>query len=470
MPKTLAEKETLSLLDGWRNLFTQPLSFKERFELGKQMRAKCPRTEHGEWKPAKDRTDPVALLNSQDRGRMEQLVPVRYGRMLKSPFAFYRGAALIMASDLAPVKRTALTVQLCGDCHLSNFGVFATPERNIIFDLNDFDETLPGPFEWDLKRLAASFMIAALENGFSQKIGQRCVEAMSRTYRLNMEEYSEMSTLDVWYKRIDWHQTIDEIKRPGRKQVAYERISRLKDKRSHAAAVAKFTELVDGKRRIKDNPPLIFHSPEVTPAAVQMVLELYAESLWESRRCLLQRYRFVDVAAKVVGIGSVGNAAAIALFQGEGHQEDFIFLQLKQAVPSVLERFLGKSQFDHPGERIVNGQRLMQAASDMFLGWTSGPKRDFYIRQLMDLKDSVSVDQLDAVSFEQYAELCGRVLARAHARTGDPAMLFGYMGKSDVFDEALVSFAKAYCKQNQKDYAALVDAVKEGKVKAAFDV
>jgi uncharacterized protein (DUF2252 family) len=470
MTKTEQQKETISLLDGWKSMLSEPRSLKERIEEGKDVRSHCSREEHGDWKPAKHRHDPLELLKSQQASRLEELIPLRYGRMMQSPFAFYRGSALIMASDLGTSNHSGLNVQLCGDCHLSNFGVFATPERNVIFDVNDFDETLPGPFEWDLKRLAASFAIAAEDNGFSERIGCEAIEAMSKIYRTKMEEYANMNTLEVWYTRVDWQFLINKIKKPGRKKEAFERMERLKEKRSHAGALAKLTELVNGKRRIKDDPPLIFHSPMATEEAIKMLLHTYSKSLWESRRRLLERYRFIDVAAKVVGVGSVGTAASIALLRGEGGEDDYIFLQVKQAMPSVLERYLGRSQFLHPGERIVNGQRLTQAASDMFLGWTSGPKRDFYIRQLMDLKDSVAVDELDTTTFEQYAEVCGLVLARAHARTGDPAMIHGYLGRSSAFDEALVEFSLSYKKQNQKDFESLVQAVKKGKIKASLRI
>lgn len=470
MEKTANKEESISLLNGWKNMLSEHRSLKERMEEGKLMRDYCSRAEHGDWKPPRNREDQLELLKSQEASRLEELIPLRYGRMMQSPFAFYRGSALIMANDLGPLSHSGLNVQLCGDCHLSNFGIFATPERNIIFDLNDFDETLPGPFEWDLKRLAASIAVAADEYGFSKRVAAKAVEGLCKIYRTKMEEYANMNTLEVWYTRVDWQYLIGKIRMPGRRKSAFDQLDRLKEKRSHAAALAKLTEIADGKRRIKDDPPLIFHSPLATDEAIKMVLHSYSETLWESRRRLLERYRFIDVAAKVVGVGSVGTAAAVALLRGEGGDEDYIFLQVKQALPSVLERYVGRSQFTHPGERIVNGQRLTQAASDMFLGWTSGPKRDFYVRQLMDLKDSVAVDELDATTFRQYAEVCGLVLARAHARTGDPAMIYGYLGKSTAFDEAILDFSFKYCKQNERDYESLVQAVKKGKIKATTKI
>lgn len=277
-----------------------------------------------------------------------------------------------------------------------------------------------------------------------------------------------MNTLDVWYERIDFEHLVRSIKKPVRRKSAIESLSKLKDKRGHAGAIAKLTEVVDGKRRIKDDPPLIFHVEETTNERMKQIFQLYLDSLWESRQRLIQRYHLLDVAAKVVGVGSVGTAAGIILMQGEGGDRDQIILQIKEATPSVLERFLGKSQFKHPGQRIVNGQRLLQAASDLFLGWTSGPARDFYIRQLMDMKVSVPVDELDAITLEQYAQVCANVLARAHARTGDPAVIHGYLGTSESFDEALVKFALAYAKQNKRDHALLVEAIKKGKIRAGI--
>lgn len=456
-----------SLLTDWKDLLSEAPGTSARIVRGKKLKENCPRALHGKWKPSADRSDPIDSLSADDATRLPQLIPLKYGRMMESPFAFFRGAALLMAEDLSHVPRTELIAQLCGDCHLSNFGIFATPERNVIFDLNDFDETLPGPFEWDLKRLAASFVIAAEDNGFKESIGDRCVRAMSSTYRRKMEEFASMNTLDVWYHRVDWDYLIQRIKKPGRKVSAIANLAKLKEKRSHAGAIQKLTELVDGKRRIKDQPPLIYHSSEVTKEAIRFLLNAYSKSLWQSRQRLLQRYHFLDVAAKVVGVGSVGTTAGIVLLQGEGGEDDQIILQVKQAGSSVLEKHIGRSQFAHPGERIVNGQRVLQAASDMFLGWTTGPKgRQFYIRQLMDVKASIPIDELDAVTLEQYAEVCGYALARAHARTGDPAQIHGYVGKSDEFDQALVRFAQAYKIQNEKDHLALLKAIKKGRIKA----
>jgi uncharacterized protein (DUF2252 family) len=464
------KESTSTLLNDWQDFLAKPTTRAERIAQGKKFRDSVPRKAHAKLQKHERRVDPIKLLQSQDANRVAHLVPFRYGRMMQSPFAFYRGAAIVMASDLSRVPRTELNVQLCGDCHLSNFGIFATPERNVIFDLNDFDETLPGPFEWDVKRLAASFAVAAENNACRSSVGERCVAALAKTYRKKLEEFSEMSTLEVWYHRVHWEYLIERIKQPGRKKAAHSNLETLEKKRSHAGALAKLTEVVDGQRRIKDNPPFLFHSPEVSVDVVKDVFRMYANSLWQSRRRLLERYRFVDIAAKIVGVGSVGTVAAVALLQGEGSDDDLIFLQAKQAMQSVLEPYLGKSQFQHPGERIVNGQRLLQAASDMFLGWTSGPQRHFYVRQLMDMKASVPIEELDATTLEQYAEVCGYALARAHARTGCAGKLYGYLGNGDEFDEALVEFSSRYKKQNDEDYEALLKAIKRKTVvaKTAF--
>ena len=465
----VTDEAPISLLTDWQDFLSSQTLVKDRLAEGKRMREHCSRSGHGEWRPSKHRTDPIDLLRSQESTRVEHLIPLRYARMMQSPFAFFRGSALIMASDLSYVPRTKLAVQLCGDCHLSNFGIFATPERNIIFDLNDFDETLPGPFEWDLKRLAASFAICAENSGFTEAVQERCIAALTKIYRLKMEEFSQMNTLEVWYHRVDWEYLIQRIEKPGRKKTVISNLAKLKEKRSQAGALAKLTEIVDGKRRIKDDPPFVFHAEIANQESTKALLNEYAKTIWSSRQRLLQRYHFIDVAAKVVGVGSVGTAAGIVLLQGESGPDDHIFLQIKEANQSVLERYLGRSEFSHPGNRVVNGQRLLQAASDMFLGWTSGPKRDFYIRQLMDVKASVAVDELDAVTLKQYAEVCGYALARAHARAGDPAQIFGYTGKGEVFDEAISKFALAYTKQNAQDHDAMLKAIKKGKIVTTMD-
>jgi uncharacterized protein (DUF2252 family) len=470
MSKTVAKRPPISLLNDWIDLLSPPVSYEDRIAAGKAMRIECPRTSHGQWKPPEDRPTALELLRTQDAARIDYLTPLRYSRMMQSPFAFYRGSAIVMASDLSTAPRSGLRVQLCGDCHLSNFGIFATPERNVIFDLNDFDETLPGPFEWDLKRLAASFVVAAESNNFSARVGERCVLALARTYRKKMEEYSRMNTLEIWYQRIDWEYLITRIKNTSRRQWAIGNLERLKQKRSHLGALNKLTEVVNGKRRIRDNPPFVYHSDRVTDEQVGELLNTYAHTLWQSRQTLLQRYHFVDLAAKIVGVGSVGTLAAVVLLRGEGGDDDYIFLQLKEAAHSVLEAYIGGSEFANCGERIVNGQRVLQASSDMFLGWAAGPRRDFYVRQLMDLKDSVPIEELDQSSMEQYAEVCALGLARAHARTGDPAMISGYLGKADTFDRSLILFADAYCKQNRKDYDLMLAAIKSGEISTECNI
>ena len=463
--KSAQTKVSTLMKADWNYFLGSPSPFKERLARGKAMRNECSRSSHAEWKAPPGRRDPLALLASQDPMRITSLLPLRYGRMMASPFSFYRGAALVMASDLAYTAQTNLIAQLCGDCHLSNFGVFATPERNIIFDLNDFDETLPGPIEWDIKRLATSFVVAAKNSKFSDSVAERCVRALSSTYRRKMEEFSQQSTLDIWYDHVNFERLSSLIAQPGRKQTVLGKLKKLKDKRNHMTAVQKLTEIKDGKRRIRDNPPLILH-PEVASAQKALTaFKNYSSSLWESRQRLLQRYHFVDAALKVVGVGSVGMGAFILLLQGDGNEEDYIFLQLKEVFPSVLEQFLGRSQFDHSGQRVVNGQRLLQASSDLFLGWTTGDMgRELYVRQLMDGKASVPVEDLDASTLEQYAEACAYVLARAHARSGDPILIHGYLGKSESFDDALVKFAFAYARQNERDFQALLDAVNRGKI------
>lgn len=442
----------------WDHLFQTPLPIAERIAQGKALRKDCSRASLAGWRAPRGRSNPVELLKSQDEGRVEHLIPLRYARMSQNPFAFFRGAALICASDLSIGPRTAVTAQLCGDCHLSNFGIFATPERNFIFDLNDFDETLPGPFEWDLKRLAASFAIAR------PAVAEQAVREMVRAYKQKMRELAYMKTLDVWYQSVEAEHLLPLIKSATQRKSALHDIEVLKDKRGHAGAVSKLTEKIDGRLRIKEDPPTIFHSDKTTRDSLMQLMNEYLDSLWPSRQTLVQKFHYVDIALKVVGVGSVGTAAAIMLMQGQGGHNDHIILQLKQATGSVLERFLPKSRFEHPGARVVNGQRLLQSASDMFLGWGSGPLRAFYIRQLMDAKISIPVDDLDNRTIVQYADVCGWVLARAHARTTDPALLHGYMGKSDRFDEAITAFALDYAKQNERDFTALTDAIAKRKV------
>lgn len=472
-PNKLSKKdhnEVISLYHDWETFLepAQPLS--ERVNQGKKMRREASRASHGKWKPPVHRKDPVELLLSQHEGRLENLLPHRYSRMSASPLAFLRGSALVMASDLAHAPSSGIPAQLCGDCHLSNFGIFATPERNIIFDLNDFDETHPGPWEWDLKRLAVSFAVAAVHNGFSAGTAEAAVAGLAKSYRTNIERFSRMPALEVWYHRIDIEFMIKQLEKTGRRDSALMKLKQWKRTRTHEGALAKLTEIVDGKRVIKENPPFIVHPEDLTGRQMHEVLLKYLQTLPDYRRQLLLRYRFVDMAMKVVGIGSVGTKCGIVLLQGEGAGEDPLFLQIKQANPSVLEPFTGRSQYAHHGERVVAGQRLLQAASDLFLGWTTGPKGfHFYVRQLMDVKGSIPVDELDAVTLVQYAELCGKALARAHARSGDAGAIQGYLGSSDAFDEALCKFAIAYSKQNEADHDALLKAIRKKRIPTATE-
>ena len=450
----------------------------ERAAMGKAARAIAPRTAHGEWAPAADRADPVELLEEQAASRVQELVPIRYGRMLVSPFTFFRGAAYPMAADLAGEPRTGLEVQLCGDAHLSNFGAFGAPDRRLVFSINDFDETLPGPFEWDVKRLVASFAVAGRDRGFDAKQRQAINLAVTRAYREAIRSFAGMSNLDVWYARID----VDEIERLaaeriGRKQrKQFERnVAKARSKDS-MKAFTKLTEIVDGKRRIVGDPPLIVPIEDVAsgiePAELEeflrAVIRSYRRTLSPDRRRLLERYRYAHAARKVVGVGSVGARAWIVLMLGRD-ETDPLFLQLKEAQASVLEPFLGKSTFSKHGQRVVEGQRLTQAASDIMLGWIritgmDSVSRDFYIRQLWDGKGSALVETMDPQAMTIYAELCGHTLAKAHARSGDAIAIASYLGGADSFDRALASFAEAYADQNERDYDALQQAVASGRV------
>jgi uncharacterized protein (DUF2252 family) len=431
---------------------------------GRSLRDRVSRAAHGELRLRADR-DPLKPLQESDAGRMPELVPVRYGRMLQSPFAFYRGSASLMASDLAQTPTTGITVQLCGDCHLKNFGGFATPERNVVFDLNDFDETLPGPWEWDVKRLVTSFVLAVRANGLTEKIARAVTAVCVRAYRGHMRDLADATPLDVWYEKITAEDFLRMLDPADRARVA-QRIAKATGKRGSDVDYPKLAEVVDGEARIKESPPLIFH-PEVTKSAdfrssAEKILTDYRETLPEDRRSLLDRYHLVDAAIKVVGIGSVGTRCWIALLMSTANEP--LFLQIKQANESVLEPYAGKSRYPHHGQRIIMGQRIMQAASDIFLGWTTGPNGDFYVRQLRDAKIGPNVEIFDESMFDAFALACGRNLARAHARSGNSAMIAGYVGKSDAFDRAIVDFAIAYADQTERDHAALKAAVRKGEI------
>ncbi|ASD22626.1 hypothetical protein B7495_11455 [Cryobacterium sp. LW097] len=457
---------------------------------GKAARAETPRASHNGWEPAADRPDPVALIEEQNRTRVPDLVPVRHGRMMVSPFTFYRGAAKIMATDLKDTPRAGLIVQLCGDAHLSNFGVFASPERNLLFDLNDFDETLPGPFEYDVLRMTASFTIAARNNGFSAAdIRSVTLEAV-RSYREGMAQFAAMRTMDIWYARMTEQEMLKamDMARATQKDKAARKAAKGLEKtalknaakarsRDSMQALSKLAELVDGQYRIISQPPIVIPvrdlaeslglSSDDVQAAVLEQLRSYRESLQDDRRRLLERFEVVDVAHKVVGVGSVGNRAFIALLQGRDEQ-DPLFLQVKEATASVLEDHLPKSVYEQPGERVVQGQRMMQAASDIFLGWTKGVQADRYLywRQLRDMKGSAIVEAMVPMGMTFYAHACGWTLARAHARSGDPVAIAAYLGKSDTFDRAVTDFSNRYADQNEKDYEAFLEAVHTGWLEA----
>jgi uncharacterized protein (DUF2252 family) len=441
---------------------------------GKALRDTVPREEHGGWKPPKGRRDPVELLLDSNRGRIPELVPIRHGRMLQSPFAFYRGTAALMAADLAHTPNCGLRVQACGDAHLMNFGGFATPERNVIFDINDLDETLPAPWEWDLKRLTASVVVAGRHLRLRENESVRAAGATVQAYREQMAEYAFMKALDVWYDRIDLESLFDRMAK-GHEELRARAEERLEKARKRSVAEHDFPKLVEhlgASPLIKDNPPLIFHpSEEQAPgyrSRYTEALALYRESLPEHVRVLFDRFHFFDLAVKVVGVGSVGMWCGIGLFMAA--DDDPLFLQIKEARASVLEPYAGKSLHANHGQRVIAGQRLMQSASDIFLGWTLGTnQRHFYIRQLHDMKLSAIIEDWDDNLLRAYSKMCAVALARAHARSGDAAMISGYMGSSETFDDAICEFAVEYADQTQRDYRAFVKAVREGRVKATIE-
>jgi uncharacterized protein (DUF2252 family) len=457
------------------------LSAAERAARGKGARAEVPRSGQAVFEPTAGRTDPIDLLERQAKTRVPELVPIRYGRMLVSPFTFYRGAALIMASDLAATPRSGLTVQCCGDAHLSNFGVFASPERRLVFDINDFDETLPGPWEWDVKRLAASMMIAAQYNGFPVKDQDQVVLDTVEAYRTAMASFAGMRNLDVWYTHLDIEDTVARLgSQFTPKQVKRTEKTLAKARtRDSMSAFSKLTTKVDGQARIVAEPPLIVPIHELAEGrereemmdALHELVRSYRATLQTDRRVLLEQFQLVDFARKVVGVGSVGTRAWIALLLGRDGQ-DPLFLQMKEAEASVLEGFLRRSQFRNHGQRVVAGQHLMQASSDIFLGWLhveSGldeKPRDFYGRQLKDWKGSAEVEQMVPQGMATYGRLCGWTLARAHARSGDRIAIASYLGRGPTFDRALVEFSHAYAEQNERDYQALAAAVKSGRIAA----
>ena len=442
-------------------------SHAEHEAVGRALRQTVPRAEHAKWKKSADRGDPIAFLRASDTERLPELVPIRWGRMLASPFAFYRGSAGLMAADLAKTPGTGLRVQACGDCHLMNFGGFATPERSIIFDMNDFDETLPAPFEWDVKRLAASFVLAARSLGFSDAKGRDVAETAARNYRKRLREFAEMHPTEVWYARLSADDLIATLPK-NRRKIVRDRIGKALERSGSEMDFPKLGQVVGGQPSIRDAPPLIFH-PEVTrlPAfkgVIDAMLAEYRETLPEDRRSLLDRYRPVDAAIKVVGIGSVGRRCWILLMMSTSNEP--LFLQFKEAAASVLEPFAGASAYVHHGQRVVMGQRLMQPTSDIFLGWVTGTNGvHFYVRQLRDAKIKPLLETFDEEMLDLFAKTCGTVLARAHAKAGGVSQISGYLGSGDDFDEALGRFAITYADQAERDHAALKAAVRQGKVR-----
>jgi len=446
-------------------------SFKDRYAAGKALRVKCPRDAHASWKRPAGRPDPIQTILAAEKGRVPDLLPLRHGRMVRSAFTFYRGSALAMATDLASTPVSGIRVQCCGDAHLSNFGGFATPERKVIFAINDLDETLPAPWEWDVKRLAASFVVACRDNGLSKVAAKDAVTTCVRTYRDSMAEFSQMKTLELWYATMGADELVANIKDPAFRRRA---IKRLQKERARSVAEDIFPKLVEHKGEmplIKDQLPALFHAEGHPPGEIQQALKdalaVYRGTLPASTESLLDRYELRDAAIKVVGIGSVGTMCWVFLFTAG--ESDSLFLQVKEARASVLAPFAGASVFANHGQRVVNGYRLMQPASDMFLGWARGPKRDFFVRQLRDIKISIRVETFGVAEMNLYATWCGRALALSHARSGVSVALSGYMGRSDVFDRAIAAFSVEYADQNEKDHAALDRAIRQGKIEAVFE-
>jgi uncharacterized protein (DUF2252 family) len=451
--------------------------------VGKSLRKETPRSAHGFWQLGADRPDPIALLQAQDEGRLPHLLPIKYGRMVASPFAFLRGSAVVMAADLAHTPMTGLKTQLCGDAHLSNFGLFASRERTLVFDVNDFDETYPGSWEWDLKRLAASAVVAGRENGFSEKVCRKAALLVGEAYRKVMARFAEVPALDIWYYYVEAGD-VEKIfahyaSKKGQKQTA-KMVSKARTK-THEHSLQKLTQLVEGRREFISDPPLVvpirgenIHTfveddlvEKLTLEAVAKTLRGYLDSLENDRRQLLSHYRLRDIALRVGGVGSVGTRCMVVLLEG-GAEEDALILQLKEAGPSVLEPYQDAMPPESHAQRVVEGQRLMQATPDIFLGWHESELtgRHFYWRQFKDMKGSADVAAMDKTTFGSYLGVCSTCLARAHARAGDPSGIAGYLGKGDRFDEALADFAVAYADQTERDHQSLVDAVKSGRVTA----
>ena len=441
-------------------------SVKERFAIGKALRRRATRSAQGKWVPPAHRFDPVELLKKSDRGRLPELLPIRYARMQQSAFGFFRGAAAVMAADLATTPRTGIHVQACGDCHVSNFGGFGSPERRLIFDINDFDETLHAPWEWDVKRLATSVVLAGQQKGDGEHACKKNVRAAVASYREHMIQYAKMRALEVWYSSLDAKILISSAKTKRAKKY-WERIEKKAKLQTAEHVFPRMTEVVNGWPRIIDVPPLIYHPRQRIKQGkrVREMFRRYRLTLPEERRVIIDRYHIVDIARKVVGVGSVGTRCAVVLLMAG--KDDPLFLQFKEALPSVLEPYAGKSRYRYHGERVVTGQRMLQAASDIFLGWTRDDQgHDYYFRQLRDMKMTINVEDMPTEDWVEYLELCGWTLARAHARTGDAAQIAGYLGSSETFDKAIAKFAFAYADQTQRDYEVFVKAIRSGRIKA----
>lgn len=457
------------LLDHFQS---RKLSIDERIIAGKKIRDKFPRIKQGDYKPAENRLDPVLILEEQAKTRLPDLVPVRYARMLGSPFAFLRGGAAIMAADLAAnIKTTGINIQACGDMHIANFGVFASAERNLVFGINDFDETLSGPWEWDLKRLVASIVAAGRFLGATKIKCEESVLSAVSTYRKRMRQYAYMGNLELWYSTINENDILKSLTPAA--QTGAQKIMNKARQRTHMQVLGKLTDLVDEKFLLKENAPFIVRETKTETGrpikeALSLFIESYFNSLSDDRKTLLKKYRIVDVARKVVGVGSVGTRCWIIFLIGN-HSDDPLFLQLKEAQPSVLEPYLSKSLYSNQGQRVVAGQRLIQGAPDIFLGWGEQGGMQYYVRQLRDMKGGVEFDpkKIKIENMDQYSSLCAWALALAHAKSGDAAMIAGYVGKSDEMDNAMVKFAFAYADQTEKDYQSLADAAKSGRIKVA---
>lgn len=442
----------------------QRTNYQERRRRGRAARKDAPRSSHASWKPATNRPDPIELLEAQANTRDRDLAATRYARMVPSPFSFMRGAAMMMAEDLTGTPRTGVRAQLCGDAHLLNFGAYASPERALLFDVNDFDETLPGPWEWDVKRLAASLVVAGRDNGFDEADCREAARTAVASYRQRMAEFSEMGELEVWYSRVAADEVFGLLSGSRSMKKATKALRKARGRNS-LQALSKLTRVVDGRRRFEEDPPLLTRVVEdEIREQIDEILRMYRRTLQDDRRHLLDRYRFVDAARKVVGVGSVGTRSFVVLLEGRD-EDDPLFLQVKEAKTSVLEPYLSRSTYKNQGHRVVAGQRVMQAASDIFLGWLrGGAGRDYYWRQLRDMTGSAKVEGMSPDELAVYGRLCGWVLARAHARSGDRVQIAAYLGRSERFDGAIADFAKGYADQTERDHAALCAALKSGRV------